>query len=629
MTRRLAATLAATALTVTLALQSAAPPAAAQDTIRSHGWAISEELKYPPDFKHFDYVNPDAPKGGTVTLGAAGTYDTLNPFIIKGTPAIARIGSGGAIAETLLYDTLMTSNLDESNSEYGLLAEWIEVDSDANGVFTAVRFHLREEARFHDGEPVLADDVVWTFNTLVEQGAPQYRFYYGNVAEVVALDDRTVEFRLTEGENREMPNILGQIPVLPKHYWENRDFNATTLDPPLGGGPYKITDVKAGQSITIERVKDYWAKDLPVNVGQHNFDRIRYIYFRDRVVMLEALKAGDIDFRAENSAKNWTTAYDVPAVEDGRIIQKEFAHERGTGMQAFVMNTRRDIFHDVKVREAMTYLWDFEWVNKTIMFDAYTRTDSYYENSELEATGLPGEKELAVLEPLRDQIPERVFTQDYEPPKTDGTGNSREPLKKALELLREAGWTIDGNRKLVHSETGRHFAFEVLLYSDLLVPHTQALKRGVERLGGTVDLRVVDAAQYQNRTQTYDYDMIVSGWGQSLSPGNEQREFFGSEAAARDGSRNTAGVRNPAVDILIEELIASPDRETLVARTRALDRVLLWNFYAIPMFHSKTDRLAFWNRFGFPENPPMMGTSLNFWWIDPALDAALQRKGRS
>ncbi len=627
MTRRLAACLAAAALACFV--QFAPPPAAAQETVRAHGWAISGDLKYPPGFPHFDYVNPDAPKGGTITLGAGGTYDSLNPFIIKGTSAIARIGSGGAIAETMIFDTLMASNLDESGAEYGLLAEWIEVDSDADGIFTAVRFHLREEARFHDGEPVRADDVVWTFNTLIEQGAPQYRFYYGNVADVVALDERTVEFRLTPGENREIPSILGQLPILPKHYWQDREFNATTLDPPLGGGPYRITDVNAGQSITIERVKDYWAKDLPVNVGQHNFDRIRYIFFRDRVVMLEALKAGDIDFRAENSAKNWATAYDVPAVEDGRIVQKEFDHERGTGMQAYVMNTRREIFQDPVVREAMTYLWDFEWVNKTIMFDAYTRTDSFYENSELEATGLPGPKELAVLEPLRDRIPERVFTQDYEPPVTDGSGNSREPLMKALELLRQAGWDVDGNRKLVHGETGKPFAFEVLLYSDLLVPHTQALKRGVERLGGSVELRVVDAAQYQNRLQTYDFDMVVSGWPQSLSPGNEQREFFGSDAAEREGGRNLAGVRDPAVDILIEDLIASPDRETLIARTKALDRVLLWSFYAIPMFHSKTDRFAFWNRFGYPENPPMMGTNPNIWWIDPELDAALKRKGRS
>lgn len=627
MTRRLAACLAAAALACSV--QFAPSPAAAQETVRAHGWAISGDLKYPPGFPHFDYVNPDAPKGGTITLGAGGTYDSLNPFIIKGTSAIARIGAGGAIAETMVYDTLMASNLDESGAEYGLLAEWIEVDSDADGIFTAVRFHLREEARFHDGEPVRADDVVWTFNTLIEQGAPQYRFYYGNVAEVVALDERTAEFRLTPGENREIPSILGQLPILPKHYWQDREFNATTLDPPLAGGPYRIADVNAGQSITIERVKDYWAKDLPVNVGQNNYDRIRYIFFRDRVVMLEALKAGDIDFRAENSAKNWATAYDVPAVEDGRIVQKEFDHERGTGMQAFVMNTRREIFQDPIVREAMTYLWDFEWVNKTIMFDAYTRTDSFYENSELEATGLPGPKELAVLEPLRDRIPERVFTQDYEPPVTDGSGNSREPLMKALELLRQAGWNVDGNRKLVHGESGKPFAFEVLLYSDLLVPHTQALKRGVERLGGSVELRVVDAAQYQNRLQSYDFDMVVSGWPQSLSPGNEQREFFGSDAAEREGGRNLAGVRDPAVDILIEDLIASPDRETLIARTKALDRVLLWSFYAIPMFHSKTDRFAFWNRFGYPENPPMMGTNPNIWWIDPELDAALQRKGRS
>ncbi len=591
----------------------------AQEVVRSHGWAIHGDLKYPADFEHFDYVNPDAPKGGSVVFGVPDTFDSLNPFIISGSP-----GAGSSA----IYDTLMTTSRDEPNSEYGLLAEWIEAESDADGIFTAIRFGLREEARFHDGEPVRADDVVWTFNKLVTEGAPLYRFYYANVDEAVALDDLTVEFRLIPGENREMPVILGQVPVLPQHYWADREFARTTLEPPLGSGPYRIAEVRPGQSVTIERVEDYWGADLPVNRGHNNFDRIRYEYFRDRTVLLEAFKAGDLDIRRENSSKNWATAYDVPAVEDGRILLREFNHERGTGMQAYVMNQRRPVFQDVRVREAMTYMWDFEWVNQNIMYEAYARTDSFFENSDLEATGLPEGEELAVLEPFRDRLPERVFTEDYAPPSTDGSGNNRQQLRRAFELLQEAGWVVEDGA-LIHSETGAPFEIEILLVQDLFTPHTQALVRGVERLGGTATIRVVDAAQYRNRLDSFDFDVVVSGWGQSLSPGNEQRDFWSSEAAERNGSRNTAGISDPVIDELIELLIASPDRETLVARTRALDRVLLWNFPGIPMYHAKTDRIAYWNRFGIPSGePPMLGTDSSFWWVDAELDAALRRQGR-
>ena len=590
----------------------------AQEVVRSHGWAIHSQIRYPSDFKHFDYVNPDAPKGGTVVFGVPNTFDSLNPFIIKGNP-----GAGSSA----IYDTLMTTSMDEPNSEYGLLAEWIEVETDAQGVITDVRFKLRDAARFHDGVPVRASDVIWTFNTLREKGSPLYRYYYANVEEVTALDELTVQFHMVPGENVEMPVILGQLPVLPEHYWQDKEFDKTTLEPPLGSGPYKISAVRPGQSITIERVSDYWGKDLPVNVGKDNFGTIRYEYFRDRTVMLEALKSGAIDWRSENSSKFWATAYDVPAVRDGRLIKREFTHERGTGMQVFVMNPRKPIFNDVKVREALTYLWDFEWVNKTIMYDAYARTDSYFENSDLEATGLPGPEELKVLEPLRDQLPPRVFTEDYAPPVTDGSGNSRQHLRTALEMLKEAGWAIQDG-VLTQTSTGAPFEFEVLLNQDLFTPHTQALVRGVERLGGKVSIRVVDAAQYQSRVDSFDFDMIIGNWGQSQSPGNEQREFWSSAAADRQGSRNTAGIKNPAIDTLIEDLIASPTRDVLVARTHALDRALLWNFYVIPMYHSKVDRIAYWNRFGFPDETPMQGTSPNFWWVDPDLDSALQRNGR-
>lgn len=592
--------------------------AIAQETVRSHGWAIHGDLKYDADFTHFDYANPDAPKGGEVVLGVPGTFDSLNPYIVRGNAA----GAARAV-----YDTLMGNSLDEPSSKYGLLADWISVDKDAAGVITSVTFHLREEARFHDGEPVRADDVIWSFNTLREQGAPLYRFYYADVAEVTAPDELTVRFDIAPGENREMPNILGDLPVFPKHYWEGKEFEKSSLEPPLGSGPYRVGRVDPGQTVVLERVEDYWAADLPIKRGHDNFDTIRYEYFRDRVVMLEALKSGDLDIRAENSAKNWATGYDVAAVEEGRIVKREFDHGRVAPMQAFVINKRRPLFQDVRVREALTYLWDFEWVNRTIMFDAYSRTDSFFDNSDLSATGLPGPAELEVLEPLRDQLPPRVFTETYVPPSTDGSGNNRGSLRQALTLLQDAGWAVQ-NRVLTHAETGRTFDVEILLNQDLLTPHTQALVRGIERLGGKATIRVVDAAQYSERLNQYDFDLTVSGWGQSLSPGNEQREYWGSAAADRPGSRNLAGIKNPAIDALIEALIESPDRATLEARTHALDRALLWTFPGIPMYHGKTDRLAFWDRFGMPETVPMLGVSTDVWWIDAEKDAALSRSGR-
>ena len=614
MTPRRAAFWAACALTAVTF--GGVPALAADDAVpgeKSHGFAIFGDLKYGADFTHFDYANPDAPKGGTVTQLGLGTFDSLNPFIIKGTPA-----SGAAS----IYDTLMKDARDEPASEYGLLAEWLSVSEDGR----IITFGLREEARFHDGEPVRADDVVWSFETLKEKGRPFYRYYYGAVEEVEALDPLTVQFRLGEGLNQEMPLILGQVPVLPKHYWADRDFAATTLEAPLGSGPYRIGKVDAGKSITLERVEDYWGADLPVNRGFDNFERIDIQYFRDPIVALEALKAGNIDLRAENSARLWATAYDVPARARGDLIQREFEHERVAPMQGYVFNIRRPLFQDPLVREALTHLWDFEWVNKTIMYDAYVRTDSYFDNSDLEATGAPGPREMEVLEPLRDQLPERVFTQDYEPPSTDGSGNNRDQLRIALDLLKQAGWEIR-DRKLVHAETGAPFEFEVLLRSDLFVPHTQSLERSVERLGGAVEIRVVDDAQYENRMESFDFDVAVGGWGQSHSPGNEQRDYWGSEAADRPGSRNLIGIKDPAIDQLIEALIASPDRETLVARTRALDRALLWGHYLIPMYHIEVDRIAYWDRFGIPETIPMNGVTTDVWWIDPEKDAALQKGG--
>ncbi len=577
----------------------------------SHGFALNHELKYPADFQHLDYVNPDAPKGGTIVLEGSGTFDSLNPFITKGNPAS---GLG------YLYDSLMSQVSDEDSAIYGVIAETIEVPEDGSWI----EFKLREEARFHDGVQVTSADVAWTFNTLREKGSPFYRFYYAAVKEVLTPDDRTVRFVLHEAGNKEMPLILGELTVLPKHYWEERDFEKTTLEPPIGSGPYKISKVDPGKSLTLERDPNYWALNLPVIRGTNNFGTIRYDYYRDRTISREAFKAGALDLWAENSAKSWATEYDIPAVRDGRILKREFTHERVAPMQGFAFNLRKPIFQDVRVREALVYAWDYEWVNKNIAFDAYTRTDSYFDNHELSSVGLPSEAELALLEPLKGQIPDRVFTEQFVPPQTDGSGNNRDNLRQSAILLREAGWkVVDGVQ--TNPETGDKLSFEVLLRSNALEPHTQALVRAAKRLGIEIRIKVVDDAQYRRQLDTFDFDMTIVVFGQSVSPGNEQRDYWGSASADNEGGRNLMGIRDPAIDSLIETLIEAPDRDALVTRVRALDRVLLWNHFLIPMYHGKTDRLAYWDRFGIPDVIPKQGVATGAWWIDPAKDGTLKK----
>ena len=577
----------------------------------SHGFALNHALKYPADFEHVEYANPFAPKGGQIVQEGRGTFDSLNPFITKGNP-VSGLGN--------IYDSLMRQVSDEDSAVYGLIAETIEVPDDGSWI----EYKLRPEARFHDGHPITSEDVAWTFQTLRENGSPFYRFYYAAVSEVLTPDERTVRFVLHPGENKEMPLILSELTVLPKHYWDGRAFDETTLEPPLGSGPYRISKVDPGKSITFERIADYWAEDIPVVKGFNNFDTIRIDYYRDRTISREAFKAGAIDIWAENSAKEWATAFDIPAIESGDMIRHEFGHERVAPIQGFAFNLRKPMFQDVRVREALSYAWDFEWVNKTIMYDAYARTDSYFDNHELSATGMPSAAELEVLDPLRDQLPSRVFTEVFRPPSTDGSGNNRSNLRKAVQLLTEAGWKIQ-DKVLTNTETGERFEFEIMLRTGALEPHTQALVRGLERLGIEASIRIVDDAQYQRRLDSYDFDMIVHVFGQSVSPGNEQRDYWGSAAADREGSRNVIGVKDPAIDELIEALIASPDREILVYRTRALDRVLQWNHLMIPMFHGKNDRLAYWNRFGRPAKIPKYGVTTSVWWIDPKKDGVLNR----
>jgi len=561
-----------------------------------------EPPKYPANFKHFDYVNPDAPKGGTFRQSGFGGFDSLNPFINKGV-AEENIG--------LIYDTLTRRSLDEPFTEYGLLAEKIEKAPDNSWV----RFYLRKEARFHDGHPVTAEDVVFSFETLIKHGAPLYKAYYSDVSKVEAEDSRRVRFTFKSSGNRELPLILGQLPVLPKHWWASRDFSKGNLEIPLGSGPYKVAHVEAGRSIRYERVKDWWGKDLPINRGFYNFDSMPVDYYRDSTVALEAFKAGQFDYWTETSAKNWATAYDTPAVKDGRLIKEEIANHNPTGMQGFVFNIRRPLFQDRRVREALGLLLDFEWTNKQLFNGAYTRTRSYFDNSELGSSGLPDKAELKILEPLRAQIPPQVFSDEFHLPKSDASGIIREQQRRAYQLLQEAGWRIDGDHMM--DAQGKPVSIEFLLaqteFERILLP----FKRNLADLGINLEIRRVDVSQYINRLRSRDFDLIVGGFPQSNSPGNEQREYWHSSSADNPGSRNFIGLKDPAVDRLVEGLINADSRQSLIAHTRALDRVLLWGYYVIPNWHIKTWRVAYWNRVEHPKITPRYDPGLFTWWIKP------------
>ena len=576
------------------------------------GMSLFGDLKYPPDFKHFDYVNPEAPKGGMMRESAIGTFDTLNPFVIKGVPA-AGIGA--------IFDTLTVASEDEPSSEYGLVAETIEVAPDK----LSVLYTLRKEARFHDGTPMAPDDVIWTFETLRAKGQPRYRSYYADVTKVEKEGERGVRFYFKSAQNRELPQILGQMPVLSKAYWSGRDFETTTLDPPLGSGPYKIESLDPGRSITYRRVADYWAADLPVNKGRYNVDLIRYDYYRDTTIALEAFKAGQYDVRTEISSKNWAMGYASPGLRAGLIKQEQIPNELPSGMQGFGYNLRRPIFQDPRVREALAYAFDFEWSNKYLFYGAYKRTRSYFDGSELAATGVPQGEELKILEKFRGRIPDAVFTTEYEPPQYDGSGNIRDGLRAALKLLKEAGWTYK-NEKLVNDETGQPFEFEILLVQPEFERIVLPFKKNLERMGVNARVRTVDTAQYEKRMETFDFDMAVVGFGESLSPGNEQREYWGSQAADEPGSNNLLGVKSPVIDELIEELIRAPDRASLVAHTRALDRVLQYGYYLIPNYHLAAFRVASWAKFQRPAVSPKYAVGLETWWIDPSAEQTVEAK---
>ncbi|WP_268797135.1 extracellular solute-binding protein [Pseudomonas huanghezhanensis] len=562
----------------------------------------NEAPKYPANFKHFDYANPDAPKGGLFRQAGFGGFDSLNPFINKGVPA-DDIG--------LIYDTLARQGLDEPFTEYGLVAGKIEKAPDGSWV----RFYLRPEAKFSDGHPMRAEDVVFSFQTLIKDGSPLYRSYYADVDQVIAEDPLKVLFKFKHTDNRELPLILGQLPVLPKHWWEGRDFGKSNLDIPLGSGPYKVAEVKAGRSIRYERDKNYWAKDLPVNKGFYNFDTLSIDYYRDNTVALEAMKAGAFDYWLENSAKNWATAYDTPAVRDGRLIREEISNGNPQGMQGFIFNLRKPMFQDVRVRQALSLLLDFEWTNKQLFNGAYTRTKSYFDNSDMGSSGLPTPAELKILEPLRDKLAPQVFTEEFKLPVTDSSGMIREQQRKAFQLLKEAGWKIVGD-KMVDTE-GKPVTIEFLLaqteFERVLLP----FKRNLSDLGINLEIRRVDVSQYITRRRSRDYDMIVGSFPQSSSPGNEQREFWDSGSADKPGSYNVLGLKDPAVDTLVSGLINADSRQSLIDHTRALDRVLLWGYYVIPNWHIKTWRVAYWDHIGHPKVSPLYDVGNMTWWVKP------------
>ena len=598
-----------------------ATSAMAQERPWRHGLSLFGELKYAPGFKHFDYVRPDAPKGGKLRLYGVGSFDSLNPYSYKGDTATMAANN----------EALMTPALDEPSTEYGLVADAVWHAED----YSKAVYRLRPEARFHDGKPMTPEDVAWSLTTL-RQTHPRYSAYYKNVDKAEQTGDREVTFVFSEKGNRELPQIVSQIPILPKHWWtaagpsgKPRDITGTSLEIPLGSGPHQCVSFKPGQSITVRRVEDYWGKDLPVRIGQDNFDEITWEFFLDRDVAFEAFKADRYDFRIENTAKTWATGYDFPAVKRGEVIKEEIKTKNAEAMQCFVFNGRRPRFQDARVRLAFNYAFDFEWANTNLFYGAYTRTASFFPNSELAATGLPSPEEIAVLSEFKGQIPPEVFTTEFKNPVSRDARERRDNLRRAATLFAEAGWTVqpDGQRNVLKNAKGEVFTAEFILdepsFERIVVPYTQDLNK----LGVRAFVRTIDSAQMTRRTQDYDFDIIWTGWQQSLSPGNEQREYWGSDAADRPGAMNFAGIKNPAVDKLIERLIYATSRADLVTVTKALDRLLLWNHYVMPMWHVPYERAARWDRFGRPDNLPDYSIGFpNIWWWD---EVKAQRLGKA
>lgn len=579
----------------------------------SHGYAQFGTLKYPENFTHFDWANPDAPKGGQLRLMASGSFDTLNPYTFKGTSPIATPGffqyGVSELNETLMVGSgLYDPSGDEPASIYGLIAETIEYSEDKSWVV----FNLRDSARFHDGHPITAYDVAFSYRLLIKDGHPRFRTDLQGVRRVDILNRHRIRFVFDRADNTQLIMRLGELPVLPQHYWKDRDFTATTFEPPLGSGPYRISNVQPGRRIQFERVKNWWGAELAVNRGKYNFDRVDVEFYRDSTVAFEAFKVGEFDFYIEHQAKNWANGYQFPALSRGEVIRAEIPHQIPTQTQALFMNGRRPLFSDIRVRQALGMLFDFEWTNRALFYSAYQRSQSYYPNSDFAATGRPEGGEWLLLSPFRDQLPAELFTEPFELPKTDGRGIPRDTLRQALSLLKDAGWKLKPEG--LRDKHGRILEFEILLVNPRLERILQPYTGNLARIGIQARLRTVDAAQYKQRLDQYDYDMILATLGQSLSPGLEQWLYFHSSQVNIKGGRNYAGIANPIIDQLLEKLIAAKTREEQISAARAIDRVLLWNHYSIPNWFINNHRLAYRNRFAHVTTPPYT-LGLRAWWL--------------
>lgn len=625
------------------AVQAPVPaPAEAAAPVRHHALSLIGEPRFPADFKHFDWVNPDAPKGGVVRFAVEGTFDSLNPYSIKG------MSAGGV---GMIYDSLMAGSADEPSTEYGLVAAWVSFPPD----YSSATFGLRPEARFHDGKPITPEDVIFSLDAL-KKAHPMYSRYYKNVVRAEKTGEHEVTFTFDITGNRELPQILGQLTVLPKHFWEGtgangepRDLAKSTLEVPLGSGPYKIKDFSAGNRIVLERVADYWAKDLPVVIGQWNFDELRFQYFRERTAAFEDFKAGRADFWRENTASAWATQFSFDAIQKGYVKKEELATKNVVAqMQGFVFNTRRSKFQDPRVRQAFNLAFDFEDLNRAVLFGQYTRVASYFDNSELKSSGLPQGRELEILKEFEKDLPPEVFTTEWKNPVFATREDTRKNLAEAMRLFKEAGWEVrqeevdDPNcgmfckigrsvglgsaatQTVLRNAAGEPFTVEFLLGSDAFQRHVAHYRSNLAKIGVQASVRVVDPAQYERRETSFDFDIVIDSFPQSLSPGNEQRDYWGSAAADQDGTRNTIGIKSPVIDAIIEKLILAHDRDELVAYTRALDRVLLWGHYLVPQWYNPNQWLATWDIFGRPEKLPSQTAAFTqVWWVDAAKEKAL------
>ncbi|BAI73322.1 peptide/nickel transport system substrate-binding protein [Azospirillum sp. B510] len=589
-----------------------APLPAMAETPR-HGIAMHGDLALPPDFKALPYVNPAAPKGGTIRQAVTGSFDSLHPHIVKGVPAL---GLG------YVFETLLTRSWDEPFSLYGLLADRVEVADDRSSVL----FHINPKARWQDGTPLTAADVLFSLEAQRRYGTPNRRLFYAKVTAAEAPDPLTVRFAFAPNPggdgpdgtiDREMPLLMGLMPIHSKAFWSGRDFSRTTLEPILGSGPYRVAAVDPGRRIVYERVPDYWGRDLPVRVGQFNADRLEFDYYRDDSIALEAFKAGQGDVRYESDPAKWATGYDGPALSDGRIVREELPNHRPEPARGLIFNTRRPVFADVRVRRALGLAPDFDWIGRSLFHGLLTRTASYYPNSELAAGGLPEGEELRALEPLRDRLPPELFTKPLAPPDSGGGGGAgglRANRREALRLLEQAGWRVRDGR--LTDGAGNRFAFEILLSDPSEERVALEFARSLEPLGIEARVRTVDSAQFQARLDGFDFDMVMRWWASTLSPGNEQLYYYGSDAAGQEGSRNLAGIRDPVVDALARSIAAATTRGALVGRVRALDRVLLWGNYMVPLYHSPVDRIARWSRLRRPAVTPLYGPMLESWWVE-------------